>query len=210
MRIKPSVLAVVVLTLIGVAYKACQRQLDRQYQQIVLSSVEFADKPRQFDLDSDQQSFTFKGFQLKPMARFVMRARILSREDYSWDVASALSPMDLALGWSRMAEPAVYEALRISQGNRWYRYAWKNQPPIPAQEIIESSANMHLIPANDFVERMLRQAERGKIIKLKGMLVDVSRDNDDGYKFYWESSLSRADSDAGACEIVFVEAAEIE
>lgn len=46
----------------------------------------------------------------------------------------------------------MFEHLNISQGRRWYFYSWRDQPPIPVQEIVQSSANMHLIPANAAME----------------------------------------------------------
>lgn len=150
--------------------------------------------------------FAFGGYQLRPLADFALRARVLSRENYFADAGADLSPLDLALGWGRMADPAVYEPLNISQGGRWYRYSWRDQPPIPPQEIIESSANMHLIAATPAVERALKNARKGAYIRITGKLVEATRP--DGWR--WTSSLTRTDSGARACELVFVESAEVE
>ena len=49
------------------------------------------------------------------------------------------------------------------------------------------------------------QAKAGKMIKLKGLLVEVTHPK--GWR--WRSSLSRSDSGDGSCEVIFVEAAEI-
>jgi hypothetical protein len=105
-----------------------------------------------------------------------------------------------------MADPAIYEGLNVSQGGRWYHYTWREAPPIPPQEIIESSANMHMIPADESVARVLNEATNNRFIKIKGMLVEIS--NDKGW--FWRSSLTRKDSGGGACEVIFVEAAAIE
>lgn len=180
------------------------RHSDFMHQQMMLSQVHFSDEPEQ--TDTDKPSFTFKNYSVKPLANFVIRARILSATRYSLDTSAELSPLDLALGWKRMADPAVYKTLDISQGGRWYRYAWKDAPPIPLQEIIESSANMHLIPADESVARVLNQATNHRFIKIKGMLVEIKNSN--GWS--WRSSLTRKDSGGGACELIFVEAAEIE
>ena len=107
---------------------------------------------------TDKAAFAFKGFQIQPMARFAIDARVLSREDYYLGKEADLAPLDLALGWKRMADPAVLRQLDISQGRRWYFYRWQGEPPIPLQEIVESSANMHLIAANASVEKTLRKA----------------------------------------------------
>lgn len=154
---------------------------------------------------TDKAAFAFKGFQIQPMARFAIDARVLSREDYYLGKEADLAPLDLALGWKRMADPAVLRQLDISQGRRWYFYRWQGEPPIPLQEIVESSANMHLIAANASVEKTLRKARTGSLVRLTGHLVNVS----DASGWRWTSSLTRADSGANACELVFVETAQV-
>ena len=205
MSLRKSLVILIVIAL-GIFWyqKASDRNNDRLHQQVALSSISFKDTPQQSDTDTPE--FQFKGFTLEPLADFTIRARILSKESYSFDAESRLSPLDLALGWKRMADPAISQSLNISQGGRWYRYSWSNEPPIPPQEIVESSANMHMIPADDSVARVLAQAEPGKFIKLSGMLIEAR--DDSGWT--WRSSLSRADSGNGSCEVVYVVAAEIE
>lgn len=150
-------------------------------------------------------AFQFEGFQVRPLAEFTIQARILAREDYRMGLEAQISPMDLALGWKRMADPAVYKALNVTQGGRWYRYSWQDTPPIAPQEIIETSANMHLIPANPGVARILQRARPDGFIRLSGKLVEVTQDN----RWRWTSSLTRSDTGGGACELIFVETAEV-
>ena len=57
------------------------------------------------------------------------------------------------------AQDAVLSRLQISQSSRWYRYRWNDAPPIPLQEIIQSSANMHMIPADDAVAAAMQALE---------------------------------------------------
>ena len=182
-------------------------QADRRLQGHAAAGIAaqaFADNPVQ--TATSAAPFEFRGYQVKPLATFSVRARVLSRETYSFGKEAELSPLDLALGWKRMADPAVYEALNISQGGRWYRYSWRGEPPIAHQEIIESSANMHLIPATPAVERALDKARKGGFIHITGKLVEVSQPN--GWR--WQSSLTRADTGANSCELVFVESAQVE
>ena len=166
--------------------------------------VFFGDIPAQ--TSTAAAPFQFKGFQLRPLADFALRARVLSRENYYLGDAAELAPWDLALGWKRMADPAVYGALNITQGGRWYRYSWPDAPPIAPQEIIESSANMHMIASTPQVHRMLQRVSQGDMVRITGKLVDVSHAN--GMR--WTSSLTRSDSGANACELVFVESVAIE
>ena len=137
---------------------------------------------------------------LKPLAGFSVEARVLGREDYRLGREADYSPTDLALGWGRMTDDAVLSRLQISQGGRWYRYSWHEAPPIPVDEIVRSSANMHLIPADDVVAAALRRIERGQRVRIDGWLVEV--DAGDGWR--WRSSLTRDDSGGGACELVYV------
>lgn len=171
---------------------------------VPLAAQAFADVPQQGA--AEKKAFAFKGFEIRPLAQFSIRARVLSREDYYFGNEATLSPMDLALGWKRMADPAVYGELRITQGNRWYHYSWKDQPPIALHDIIESSANMHMIPANAAVEKALSKAREGDFIRLRGHLVEATLPS--GWR--WTSSLTRSDSGANACELVFVESVAIE
>lgn len=133
-------------------------------------------------------------------ARFELTARVLSREDYRFDAGAALAPVDLALGWGRMSDSAVLAKIDISQGNRFYH--WRvDEFPIPRREIETSSANMHMIPADDSVRRALERVRPGEVIRLQGFLVDASRP--DGWQ--WHTSMTREDTGGGACELVYVE-----
>ena len=186
--------------------KARVHYADQRLQNHGLAAVSqpLADSPVQEA--TSQAAFEFRGYQVKPLATFAVRARVLSREDYYVGKEAELSPLDLALGWKRMADPAVYEALNITQGGRWYRYTWRDQPPIPLQEIIESSANMHMIAATPVVERALKKARAGAYIRITGRLVEVTHPS--GWR--WTSSLTRSDSGANSCELVFVESVQVE
>ncbi|HEY4582654.1 MAG TPA: hypothetical protein VIG88_07310, partial [Lysobacter sp.] len=137
---------------------------------------------------------------LRPLAGFSIDARVLSRRDYDRGREADLSPTDLALGWRRMSEDAVLDRLDISQSDRWYHYRWSGDAPIPPAEIVRSSANMHLIPADDAVARALDDVEADDRIRIDGWLVEAEAA--DGWR--WRSSLSREDSGDGACEVVYV------
>jgi hypothetical protein len=140
-------------------------------------------------------------FTLTPLADFSLTARVLSRSDYRFDHAASLSPTDLAFGWGRMSDSSVLSQLDISQSGRWYFYHWSSSdPPIPKDEIIRSSANMHMIPADDSVRSALRGVRPGDIVHLDGELIEAH--GKDGS--VWRSSTTRDDSGDGACEVVYV------
>jgi hypothetical protein len=152
-------------------------------------------EPLQTD-PSSVDPVTYGDYELTPRADFEIEARVLSRTDYRFDAGAALAPLDLALGWGRMSDSEVIEQLEIGQSARFYHYRWRDQPPIPPREIVRSSANMHLIPADDGVARSLDRVRVGTIVNLRGRLVDARRA--DGWR--WNTSLTREDS--GGCDEV--------
>ncbi|MBN2008833.1 hypothetical protein JW960_05770 [candidate division KSB1 bacterium] len=151
-----------------------------------------------------EQVFQFKSFRIHRLASFEITARVLAKERYRFDREAKLAPYDLAMGWKRMSDLAVIESFSISQNNRFYWWSAKHMP-IPRPEIISSSANMHIIPANDIVRDMLDNIHKYDVIHLKGYLVHCV--DKDGWN--WTSSLRRTDSGAGACELIWTESVEI-
>lgn len=157
------------------------------------------ERPRQLDLEKSAL-IHIDSFRLKPRADFQIRARVLSREDYSWGNEADLSPMDLALGWGVMSDQAVLDRINIRQGSRWYYTRYELPAPIPDQAIIQNSGNMHMIPADDRVRKKLKKVRRGDIVQLHGQLVDI--DGESGWR--WRTSLTRNDTGGGSCEIVYL------
>jgi hypothetical protein len=84
---------------------------------------------------------TLGRWRLTPRARYDITARILSREDYHFDLLSDLIPEDLALGWGRMSDNRVLRAFVITQGARFYSWRPKRALPVPRQVVIEHSAH---------------------------------------------------------------------
>jgi len=150
------------------------------------------------------QSFDFNHYEITPLAEFAIKAKVLSKTNYGLGRESDLSPIDLALGWKNMSDEAVLNKIIISQSGRWYR--WQVQDfPIPRREIETQSANMHLIPATKAIESMMKQVKQGQIIEMHGYLVRVDAQDD----WHWQSSLTRNDVGAHACELVFVKSFNI-
>jgi len=162
-------------------------------------------EPLQSPADPRLPPFRFRDATVTPLAGFSLQGRVLSREGYSMDAGAAFSPVDLALGWGPMSAPGMAEALQVSQGGRFYRYRWDaNGPPLPVPVIIRSSANMHMVPADETLPDAPDAVEAGHLVRIHGWLVRIDRDG--GWR--WQSSLTREDSGGGACELVYVCAVE--
>jgi hypothetical protein len=139
-------------------------------------------------------------YRIEAVALYDITARILHTKRY-WTGRNDLVPVDIAAGWGRMSDQAVLDGLTISQSNRFYFYRWSNQPPIPPQEIVTHSANMHLIAAASRITSAVSGLRAGQVVSMHGYLVNVSAP--DG--FHWRTSLTRSDTGNGACELFYVE-----
>ena len=146
-------------------------------------------------------SFEMHDYRITKKARFEIHARVLSTEQYYLNREADLSPIDLALGWGVMSDQSLLGQIDISQSSRWYRWRYEGSIPVSDQQITDNSSNMHMVPATASVERSLMKLREGDIIILQGYLVDV--DHESGWR--WRTSMSRTDTGAGACEIVYVE-----
>jgi hypothetical protein len=153
---------------------------------------------------SKQSAFTHNGYHITPLEDFSIEARVLAAKDYTFGREADLAPVDLALGWGAMSDEAVLSKISISQSNRFYH--WRVDAfPIPRKEIELQSANMHMIPADSQVEKTLKSVRPGQVVKITGYLIEAKAD--DGWR--WKSSLTREDTGAGACEVVFVKSVSV-
>ncbi len=162
------------------------------------------DEPRQRNI-ANGTPFRRGDFVLTPRAEFSAEARVLGKENYYVDAGAKLIPVDFAMGWGPMSDTALIDRLRISQSGRFYFWGYSGEAPAPHQEIIRSSANMHLIPSDAAVKKVLSTARVGDVVAIEGDLVDAKSDG--GWSM--TTSLTRDDSGAGACEIVYVRRASI-
>jgi len=160
------------------------------------------ENPTQLNITDQRAPVLLKGYELKARAEFSLKALVLSKERYRfYDSLTDLMPYDFALGWGRMSDQAIVDRYRISQGARFYMWSYSGEAPIPQGEVINASANMHLIPKSEDVFYLMKSVRAGDLINLKGYLVDVTKNQ----KSVIQTSLTRSDSGAGACEVVLVE-----
>jgi hypothetical protein len=72
---------------------------------------------------------------------------------------------------------------------------------MPKAEIETHSANMHMIPANDEIERHSNRFAPATWFISR----DISSEATGKDGFRWKSSLTRSDTGGGACELILVE-----
>lgn len=143
------------------------------------------------------------GYTIKALAEYKIKARVLSRNNFSIGRESDLSPLDLALGWGPMSDQSVIDKIKITQSNRWYHWE-TDSSPIPLNQVSLNSANVHIIPNNEDVENKLENVYKGSLIEMKGYLVSINAK--DGW--HWQSSLKRDDTGGGSCELLLVDTLE--
>lgn len=149
--------------------------------------------------NTSNSPFAFNDYTITPLQSFNIEARVLSTEHYRFDRGADLAPVDLALGWGRMSDEAILKDIEISQSGRFYFWRVK-EFPIPRKEIQTHSANMHMVPANPHIEKILKAIKPGQVVHIQGDLIRA--DAADGW--HWKSSLTRNDTGGGACELVYV------
>ena len=193
-----------ILFLLLVICGGCELYNYSSEQVSIGSGVMVSETPRQENIDSPA-SFRIDEYTITEIAKFEIKAKVLSKKNYRTGREADLSPTDLALGWGKMSDESILEKIKISQSNRWYW--WKvDSFPIPRRQIETQSANMHLIPANDSVANVIGKIRKGDIIEISGSLVNVISNND-GWR--WKSSQTRNDRGHGACELIWVESLQI-
>lgn len=163
--------------------------------------VLIASEPEQINIIGSVKPIDYHAFHLQPLAYFAIDARVLHRKIYRYDRPAALVPVDLALGWGPMSDQHVLDQLKISQSMRFYWYEYQRQPPIPKDQIISHSTNIHVIPSTTEIASRCKSLRTGSLVHLSGELVEATGPGIGT----WRSSLSRTDTGNGACELMWVE-----
>ena len=153
------------------------------------------DQPKQINI-SEEKYWSKNEFDFNALAEYSIKARVLSKNNFSIGKESEISPFDLALGWGPMSDQIVIDKIDISQSNRLYHWQ-ADILPISAKQISLNSANVHIIPKDEDVKEKFDKVYKGSLIEMKGYLVEVTRK--DGW--HWKSSLRRDDTGGGSCEL---------
>lgn len=124
-----------------------------------------------------------------------------------------LSPVDLGIAWGKVAEYNDKIDFHWSQGGRWLNWRTKTyeeiEPVGGEAAVMEQASNNHIIPANSTIRSEVLKIRRGDRVRLKGYLVNISAAKSNGASFWWNSSTSRTDTGAHACEVFYVTKVEI-
>jgi len=193
------------LALAGVVFVGVQL-LGRPHGSPAPGPVDWRPDPAQGETDRSpfHRRAGRREFELTPRAEMEVAAVVAGTERYRFDELAPLAPVDAVLTWGDLPEPP-YEG-RVSYDQMARFYLWSTRARDLNLRYIEThSANFHLLPANENVRRALVRLDEGDEARLHGLLVDV---HDDTGR-WWKTSLTRNDTGAGACEIVWVEEVQV-
>jgi len=143
---------------------------------------------------------------LYPQANYRIYAMIMSKKRYYFGWDGEIAPYDLALAWNELMLPENQKGISYTQSNRWYYYDYNEKFPLSPYYIPVHSANHHIIPANKNVFSAIDKARNREKIYMEGYLVYISGTVGNG-TVHWNSSLTRNDTGAGACEIFYIKKA---
>jgi hypothetical protein len=169
----------------------------------VAGDIDAAAQPAQTELREQVLQQHKDGAKIVALADYTLQGQVLSTERYRTGTEADYSPVDWAMAWGPVTDPAVLKKLRIMQGGRFY--SWHvDTLPLSHKTMNDNMANVHVIPANDVVRKQALAVGKGDRIRARGKLVRIERP--DGWR--WVSSLTREDSGGGACELFWVESVE--
>lgn len=137
---------------------------------------------------------------IRALASYTIKARVLHLERYRWDDMADLAPVDLGVGWGVMSDETYAARCSFSNSGRYLNWWWSGDD-FPTAAATPCMTNMHMLPATGRVRDRLLSLRPGQLFQAAGYLVEVTRPG----MGPWTSSLSRHDTGNGACEIMWVQ-----
>lgn len=135
---------------------------------------------------------------IKLLAEYELKGVVKEKKRYK-DYPSQISRYDIVIAWGELNSEALDPHIKYSQGSRWYYYKYSPEFPRDASYIVENSANVHLVHADDKVLKEIKKIDTDDYVSIEGYLIEVTFTNGP-----WRSSLTRTDTGNGACEIMYV------
>jgi|YNPMSStandDraft_2_1061718.scaffolds.fasta_scaffold00039_53 hypothetical protein len=200
MKFKYFLLILAILMVAGViTYYDIILEIEDQY---FVESIDVSKPPLQ--QKARLMKINHKGYELTSENSIIFRGKILNVHRYTNDDFAEISPIDIGLGWDIMADEKNLEKITVFQYSRAMYFNISGYM-IDKRTAYLYSANIHIIPSNEDLEKIVLKLLKGDIVELKGRLVDVK-----GEKFWRTTSLSRTDEGLGSTEILWLEDIKIQ
>jgi len=151
-------------------------------------------------------------YDVTPLFDYEISGLVVHKMNYSWftiDRSETIFPTDLCLIWGDNLKNQVHReaTVRFSQDCRFCNVEWRGNVPFNLQQL----SNNHLLLNRPDLEKRLAAVLTGDQITLRGKLVNVKATltgkagRHDSAAVTWNTSTTRADTGAGACEVIYVE-----
>lgn len=127
--------------------------------------------------------FEFKGAKITPVKRIQGEIRVIKRKRYFFDKYEKYAPVDALVSWGKMSDERNLEFIHADLSGRGYDFEL-SRPPLDQEQIIYQSDLWHLIPSTRRMDEEIKKLRNGNIIRVKGLLVDVTFEND----FTWKTA----------------------
>ena len=183
----------------------------RPYHGVDAAEPDATAEPFQEELDQPKMVGFVRGgrrYVARLHHEYEIQGRVLMASSYWVFYRSDLMVVDVGLAWGERLD-WMMQTLHFNQGGRWL--FWQSDGPMSKQDVLyvkSHISNNHLIPAMfDWnLEKAIRWIREDDVVRLKGYLVTI--ETPEG-KVILDSSTSRTDTGAGACEVIWVEEVQI-
>lgn len=150
-------------------------------------------------------------YQIQPVFEYEIWGLVVSDHNSSgWDDYEHarwndyLNTKDICVIWGANLSNSHLADLKFSHG-QWTCYVQTKSGEAWQEFQINKLSNNHLLPASAQIEKIIRRAHVGDEIHIQGQLVNYSVNNGPPRN----SSITRDDTENGACEIIYVDDFEI-
>jgi hypothetical protein len=176
--------------------------------------INLASEPVQNNLTQDQVIFKREdGTYYKPAAYYKIWAKAIGVRAYAgYGRGSSGFPIDLGLTWGDVAKSDYekYVSFHFSSeysANQWLMFQFKGeQPPWDSGYFAAHVSNNHVCPASENIYDALMSLKHDDEVIIEGYLAGSYSPTGQPVL---GSSLSRTDTDAGACEAFFVQRLQV-
>jgi hypothetical protein len=152
-------------------------------------------------------------YQIKPLYDYELYGLVVSEHntDSWWNTvhqayADFLNIKDICVIWGNNARNGSYQDISFSSGQVTCHFSTRSREAWQAFDW-KAFSNNHLLSHDPHIVRLLKSAEVGDQIYVKGYLAEYSHQH--GFNFKRGTSITRDDTGDGACETVFVTEARL-
>ncbi|MCL5407030.1 MAG: hypothetical protein M1429_00830 [Patescibacteria group bacterium] len=199
----------VILVIMGLFFVVYFRGEKYPRKQVIESTL--FEPPVQNEVENTPFDLDYKGFKYKltPRYEYSLYGMVLAYHySDSWiDISHKNDPYnteDICVMWGRDINTEIYRKMKFSHGD-WTCYAdFKSSASSTDYQQFNSNeiSNNHLIPANDYINGLMRQAKNGDQIYIKGYLVDYEVFNTEGQKVGGRQTSTTVEDQK--CEVIYV------